>query len=129
MKAKDSEYFDFQNRALILEIHMSKNPFVNGVAASAYIMLVAWVMTVVSKMAPVPNTFLAPVAFLSMFTLSAAIMAYIFCYQPIQLYFDGKKKLAINLFMQTIAVFAGITLIIFVVMLSGILPAAPAVID
>ena len=54
----------------------------------------------------------APMAMISLFTLSAAVMGYLFGYQPFQLYFDGKKKLAVKLFLQTVAVFGGMTILI-----------------
>jgi hypothetical protein len=88
---------------------MSRNPFINGIAATVYIILIAAVMNFGSKMASHPNTFLAPIAFISLFTLSAAVMGYIFCYQPAQLYFDNKKKQAVKLFLETVVFFALIT--------------------
>lgn len=56
---------------------MSKNPFVNGLAASAYIVLVASVMNFGIKVAPHANSFMVPVAVISVFTLSAAVMGYL----------------------------------------------------
>ena len=56
---------------------------------------------------------------LSLFTLSAAVMAYVFGYEPFQLYFDGKKKQALDLALKTIAAFAIITAIILVLLFSG----------
>ena len=100
---------------------MSKNPFINAVSASAYIVLVVLVMTLGVKVASSkPDTILAPMAAVSVFTLFAAVMGYLFVYQPAQLYFDGKKKQAIDLFLKTVAVFAGITVIILVLAFSGI---------
>src|SRR3989344_3311874 len=93
---------------------MAKNPILNALAAVLYITFVACVMFYgVEKKVP-NNSILVPIAVLSLFTLSAAVMGYIFLYQPIQLYFDGKKKQAINLVLLTIAVFAGITAVILV---------------
>ncbi|OGK11568.1 hypothetical protein A2954_01775 [Candidatus Roizmanbacteria bacterium RIFCSPLOWO2_01_FULL_37_12] len=67
------------------------------------------------------NTIIEPIEFISLFTLSAAVMGFIFGYQPAQLYFDGKKKLAVNLFLQTIAYFAVITSLILTLFFSGVL--------
>jgi hypothetical protein len=94
---------------------MSKNPFLNAFAAFAYIILIVSVMTWGTKMVHGPDTFMAPIVVISLFTLSAAVMGYIFCYQPVQLYFDGKKKAAVNLFLHTVAVFGAITAIILAV--------------
>jgi hypothetical protein len=101
---------------------MNKNPFLNGLAATLYIILVVTVMTFGMKLVPHPNPFITPLAVLSLFTLSAAVMGYIFCLQPLQMYLDGHKKAAVNLFLQTVAVFAGITTLIFLIMISGIFP-------
>ena len=100
---------------------MSKNPFINAFAATLYIAAVASLMFFGMQHKTGPDTVIVPVAVLSLFTLSAAVMGYLFLYQPLQLYFDGKKKQAIDLFLQTVAVFAGITAIVFVLLVSGIL--------
>lgn len=99
---------------------MSKNPLINGLAASVYILLIVTVMNYGMKMVPHPNTFMAPIAVISLFTLSAAVMGYLFCYEPIQLYFDGKKKQAISLFGQTVVVFACITALTLVLLFAGV---------
>ena len=88
---------------------MTKNPVINSLLATSYIALVSFVMDNVSKQPNKgPESFLAPVAFISMFTLSATMMGLIFGYQPFKLYFDGKKKEAISLLFKTILIF-GIT--------------------
>ncbi len=72
---------------------MSKNPMINALSASAYIFLVASIIKLVSQaQKDKPDTFFAPVAFLSLLTLSATIMASLFFYQPLQLFIEGKKK-------------------------------------
>ncbi len=99
---------------------MSKNPIINGLAASAYIVLVASVMNLGTKLVRHPNTFIAPIALISLFTLSAAVMGYLFCYQPVQLYFDGKKKQAVQLFLQTVLIFGCITALALALLFSGV---------
>ena len=42
-------------------------------------------------------------------------MAYIFLYQPVELYLDGEKNRAVQLFLKTSALFAGFTALIFLV--------------
>lgn len=68
-----------------------------------------------------PETLLIPIVMISLFTLSAATMSYVFGYQPFQLYFDGKKKEAVKLFLQTTAVFGAVTLLIAIAVFSGLL--------
>ena len=96
---------------------MTKNPFVNAGAATAYIVLIACVMYYGTQYVRPGNSVMAPIAALSLFSLSAAVMGYIFLFQPLQLY--GKKKVAVNLFLQTVAVFAGITTLILILFFSG----------
>src|SRR5690349_3634897 len=98
---------------------MTKNPFVNALAASIYIIIVALVMNVGMKMAPHGDTWLAPVGIISLFTLSAAVMGFIFCYSPAMLYFDGKKKIALQLFLQTVGCFAIFTFVALGLLFSG----------
>jgi hypothetical protein len=99
---------------------MSKNPFINSLTASAYIVLIVLVMNLGTKMIGQTNSFMAPIAVISLFTLSAAVMGYLFCYQPVQLYFDGKKKQAVRLFLQTVLVFGIITALFLILLFAGI---------
>lgn len=101
---------------------MSKNPIINALSALGYITLVATVINFVSQIHKnKPDTFFAPVAFLSLLTLSAAIMAFIFFYQPLQLFIEGKKKEAVNLFVKTVGVFGAITVVIWILLSSGLI--------
>lgn len=100
---------------------MTKNPFLNAIAASLYITLIANLMFFGTKNIPGPdNSPLAPIAFLSVFCFSAAIMVYLFGYQPFQLYFDGKKKAAVDLFLKTILSFGVITALLLAALFSGV---------
>lgn len=99
---------------------MSKNPFLNALAALLYIIIVASVMFYGSSFVKPEDSVMAPIAVLSLFTLSAAVMGYIFVLQPFQLYLDGKKKEAINLFLKTTMLFAVMTLVVFIIFFSGI---------
>ena len=90
---------------------MMRNPFYNAVLAVGYIVLVAHVMYYGSKMAgPAEPSVLVPIAILSLFVLSAAVMGYIFLFQPVQMYLDGAKKESVDLFVRTIAAFAVLTI-------------------
>ncbi len=100
---------------------MTQNPFVNALAAIAYIVLIASIMFYGTKTLGPADSIVAPVAMVSLFTLSAAVMGYLFCYQPIQLYFEGKKKKAVDLFLQTVGVFGGITALTLLLLFSGVL--------
>ncbi len=101
---------------------MSKNPFINALGAAVYISLVVTVMNfIMQTQRNKPDTVFAPLVVLSMLTLSAAVMAYLFFYQPLQLLIDGKKKEAVNLFVQTVGVFAVFTVIVLDLLFSGVI--------
>ena len=84
---------------------MTKNPVVNALAGLLYIALVALLMFygIADKF---DNTILIPIAMLSLFVFSAATMAYIFLFTPLQLFLEGQKKESVNLFLKTLVAFA-----------------------
>ena len=99
---------------------MSKNPIINALSASAYIVLIVSIMTFVTQpLKNKPDTFLAPITALSLLTLSVAVMAYLFFYQPLQLFIEGRKKEAVNLFIKTVGIFGIITTIILILLYFG----------
>ena len=101
---------------------MSKNPFVNALGASGYIVLVVSIINFLSLThKDKPDTIFAPIIFLSLLTLSVSVMAYLFFYQPLQLFIEGKKKQALHLFVQTLGVFAAFTAVALLLLISGIL--------
>ena len=95
-----------------------KNPYLNSVYAEVYIIIVAWIMRHAG--APnTPDTFIDPIAALSLFVLSAAVITYLFLGEPVQLYLNGEKQQSVSFFMKTVASFAVITLIAFIIV-SGV---------
>lgn len=97
---------------------MSKNPFVNALAASVYISAIASFFFYGPKLFGPEDTIIAPILMLSLFVLSAALMGYFFVYQPLRLLIEGKSAEATKLFLMTVAIFACITgVIIFSVLL------------
>ncbi|CAN5164856.1 hypothetical protein BH09PAT1_BH09PAT1_6610 [soil metagenome] len=100
---------------------MTKNPFINALSASLYITAIGTFMFYGSKLFPAKDTILTPIAMIYLFTLSAAMMGYLFVYQPLILFLDGHKKKAVDLFLHTLAVFAGITALVFVLLFLGII--------
>src|SRR3989344_3403847 len=96
---------------------MSKNPIINAFSASTYIILVVTITTFISQtLKSKPDTIFAPITFLSLLTLSVAVMAYLFFYQPLQLFIEGKKKQAVNLFVQTVGIFAALTAVVLILL-------------
>lgn len=101
---------------------MSKNPFINALSAAGYIGLVVSVFNLISQtQGDKPDTPFAPVVFLSLLTLSVTVMAVLFFYQPLQLFIEGKKKEAVNLFVKTVGVFAAFTVMILILLFSGVI--------
>lgn len=100
---------------------MTKSPVLNALAAAVYIILIGLLMNFASTYFPKKDNFVTPMAVISLFTLSAAVMAYIFLYQPLQLFLTNKKEKAVKLFLQTVFVFAGITVVFFLILLSGVI--------
>jgi len=93
---------------------MPKNPYLNALCASAYIVLLVSIIWSVQK-PDTPDTILIPMTMLSLFVLSAAVMGYLFILQPAQLYLDGKKQEAISFFLKTVGTFACLTAALLVV--------------
>ncbi|KUK83749.1 MAG: Uncharacterized protein XD98_0256 [Microgenomates bacterium 39_6] len=101
---------------------MSKNPLINALGASAYIIMVVSVMNFVTKLVrDKPDTFFAPVIVLFILTLSVAVMAYLFFYQPLLLFIEGKKKEAVNLFVKTVGIFAVFTVVALALLSLGVI--------
>lgn len=88
---------------------MTKNPFYNALAALVYILAIVLGMTAMSGIQNSVNEFVMPLIMLSLLTLSVAVMAFIFGYQPLTLFLDGKKEKAVKLFLKTVVIFGGIT--------------------
>jgi hypothetical protein len=99
---------------------MTKISWLNALLAILYISVVASVLYSGTIFKIGMNSVMAPIALISLFTFSAAMMSYLFLYQPFVLYFEGKKKIALDLFLKTLLIFGGITLIIFVLLFLGV---------
>ncbi len=94
---------------------MSRNPFINAFAATAYIALVATVMFNGEKIFGPDESVIIPIAVLSLFVLSAAVMGYLFVLEPLRLFLEGDHRGATKLFLATVGVFACVTGAIFLV--------------
>lgn len=90
---------------------MTKNPVINALAAALYISVVSSIMYFGQPLVDPADNVLMPITMLSLLSLSAAVMAYTFFYQPVLLYLEGHKTPAVRLGLQTIGAFAVITAI------------------
>lgn len=100
-------------------ITMIQKSFLKASLAELYIVLLVSVMQYVQRVVPESKTILIPIAMLSLFVLSAAVMGYLFVSEPVMLCIDGKKEEAMRLFLSTVGVFAAITALAFLALFSG----------
>jgi hypothetical protein len=100
-----------------------KKPFINALSAAVYIVLI--VLGIFSTTVFFPDakeTIVIPMAMLSLFVLSAAVMGYLFVAEPIYLLVDNKKKEAVEFFAKTVGFFACFLLLfLFILVLTNIL--------
>lgn len=96
---------------------IAKRGMLHALAALLYVAAVAALMTNAQALfGPDEPVFLAPVAMLMLFVLSAAVMASLVFGKPAMLYVDGKKKEAITMVAWTIGTLAVLTLGVFLFM-------------
>ncbi len=77
--------------------------FFHSLGVVAYISFVSFLMFNAERLfGGKPDTVLAPVAFLLLLTLSAAVVGLLVLGRPIMLYLDGKKKEAVHFAATTI---------------------------
>jgi len=106
---------------MVVYVYMTKKPLINALGASVYIILVVTVMDFVTQpLKNKPDTFFAPITVLFVLTLSVTVMAYLFFYQPLQFFINGKKKEAVDLFVKTVGIFAVFTVVVLILLFFGI---------
>lgn len=89
---------------------MLNKPIINALVAIIYIVAIVLVIGGISNLSVEDKAgLMIPIAMLSLFTLSTAVMGYLFIFTPVTLYLDGKKKESVNYLLQTIGWFAGMT--------------------
>lgn len=97
---------------------MLKNPYINALLASLYIVLIIFVIQGVTSTEKETETLLIPIAMLSIFVLSVAVMAMLFFYLPIKIFLDNKRKEAGVFFLKTLATFACLACIFVLILFS-----------
>ena len=85
---------------------MTRNPIINALGGLLYIVSVVSLIYFAPHNANTEDSIFLPIAMLSLFVFSAASTGYIFLYQPLQLFLEGEKKQAIDLFLKTLVAFA-----------------------
>jgi len=94
---------------------MRWNPVFNALGAVTYIGAVVLFMQFIESVSrDTPDTPLAGMAALSLLVFSAAVMAFLFFYQPMVLLIESKKKEALSYFSKTLGIFGVITLCVLI---------------
>jgi hypothetical protein len=92
---------------------MRWNPFINAAAAAAYIGVVVLFMHFIESLRhDTPDTLLDGMGVISLFVFSAAVMAFLFFYQPALNLMENKKAEAVSYFLKTLGVFGAITIVV-----------------
>jgi hypothetical protein len=100
-------YWSYDHRSAFSGCIIMKKPFLHAFGAALYIATIVLVLQVANLLLKSQNgTILIPMAMLSMFTLSAAIMGYLFLSEPLYLLVENKKQEAIVFFFKTVGFFA-----------------------
>lgn len=90
---------------------------IHSIILVLYISVVSTIMSNGDKLFGEMQGFLAPVAFLLLFTLSALITGALILGKPLMLYLDGKKKEAIFMLLSSIGWLAAFTVIAMLVLI------------
>lgn len=92
------------------------NPYIRAFAASAYISLIGlFFMYVAPSLGNIEKTPLAPILMLSLLVFSVTVMGYLFFFEPLALFLDGKRTEALREFFTTVVTFAFVTAAVFVI--------------
>lgn len=98
---------------------MTTNPFYNALFAITYIVVLvtSFNLAATNLEGVVKETILLPMGFLATFVLSAALMGYLFLYQPILMLLDGRREQGVKLFLKTVGAFAVATVLVIIIAL------------
>jgi len=92
-----------------------KKSLLYALGAVLYIVSIATIMyNITSSISE--QTVLLPIVILSLFVLSVTVMIFMFFYEPVMLFLDGKKKEAVIFFAHTTTIFAIFVAILLVIL-------------
>jgi hypothetical protein len=94
----------------------AKTALSHALGLFVYIALVVLVMTNAEELFGNTPKYLGTIAFLSLFALSASVVGGLILGKPLMMYLDNKKKEAVALFLQTIGCFAGLTVLLIIIL-------------
>ena len=91
-----------------------KKPFLYALAAALYITILVISINALLPLLPQKSIFI-PMAMLSLFVLSAAVMGFLFLSEPFRLYMD-KRPEAIAFFAKVVGFFACFVVLFFILL-------------
>lgn len=92
---------------------MKWNPLLNALAASSYIGAVVFFLHFIESVRrDTPDTILDGLGVISLFVFSAAVMAFLFFYQPALRLIENKRSEAVSYFLRTLGIFGLITALV-----------------
>ncbi|KND52078.1 MAG: hypothetical protein AB202_04065 [Parcubacteria bacterium C7867-007] len=92
---------------------MKWSPLINAGAAAAYIALVVLFMNFIQSLRhDTPDTLFDGMGVISLLVFSAAVMAFLFFYQPVVLLVENKKAEALSFFLKTLGMFGLILVVV-----------------
>lgn len=100
----------------MIDIKIAQQSFLYALAVVLYITFVATIMSFAEQfLSQREDTILAPISFLLLFVVSAAMMAVLVFGKPVMLYLDGKKRDGVLMTANTIGFLAIFTIILLIV--------------
>ncbi len=99
---------------------MRWNPFLNALVAAVYVWSIGLLIHHIASLhQDTPDNVIGSISAISLVVFSAAVMGFLFFYQPVVLLIENKKNEALAYFLKTLGTFGIITIIVFIV--SGLL--------
>jgi hypothetical protein len=90
-----------------------KKSFYNAICAFSYISAAVFLLfRLQNPNVPDDKSIIVPMAILSLFVLSVAMMGYFFVWGPLELVIEGKKEESVKYFFTTIGIFVGMAFLV-----------------
>jgi len=96
---------------------LNKTGFLQAVGVVVYCAVIATIMSNGNKIfGNIDNSYFGPLTFLTMFATSALICGLLVFYKPYLLFFEGKKKEAVETVLSTAASLFGFLILFFIIL-------------
>jgi hypothetical protein len=92
---------------------MKWNPYFNALGVALYILGLGLLIEHISSLhSDTPDNLIGTISAFSLFTFTAAVMAFLFFYRPVALLIENRKEEAIIFFLKTLGTFGVITALV-----------------